>query len=1843
MTNTAKILTTIALVAASLSLTPSCSRFRTSDAPSTEFATFIKAYTGGVISDKSSIRIQFTSEIPDAQEGNQVKDELFSFSPAVKGDARWISSDMIEFVPQQGALKSGQTYRGSIRLDKLMKVGNRKMKRFPFSFMVAVKEADIEVDEIVIPASAPSTAIVSGHIALSDVLELEQVKTMVTAEYPGDSSFVDVIAGSDPTHFRFTVGGLARAEKDRTLKIALKPGNTGFTSRHTTQVVIPEEGAFRVLSSRLVEGKDPYICIQFTQPLTDVADNNGLITLSGVGRQYIQTADNIARIYYEGKQEGPVTLTVSDALTCTSGNRLGQEYNAEFNTDAIKPAVTIPLQGNILPDSRQLILPFKAVGLSAVDLRVIKIYENNVLAFLQDNTLSSESSLRRSGRLVYKRCIRLDTDPSKDLSKWQEFSVDLSGLFKQEPGAIYRIRLSFKQDYSLYGSDKAFGGKTASGKMVDLSVGDMTEDDIRVWDSPYPYYYDSDYDWDSYRWEDRDNPLTPSYYMVSERFPECNLMTTHLGITAKYAGGDMIWLSANDILTSKPVYGVDFEVYNYQLQVIGTGKTDSEGLEEIKVSGKPFAVVARRAGATSYLKVTDGEEKSLSRFDVGGKALQKGLKSYIYGERGVWRPGDTLHVTMIVSSKDEPLPDSHPAVMELYTPQGQFYGKQICGKALNGFYTYHVPTRAGDPTGIWNAYFKVGGATFHKSLRIESIKPNRLKINLDMGSKILQAGGKTPVSVSASWLTGPAASGLATTATMTLSPGGTFFDGFKGYVFTDPTAKFTRSEQSILNAKLDAGGKATLTVPMPVASDAPGMLSADIVCSVLEQGGDASFTTQTLPFSPFPAYVGIKMPQEGGDGTWLETDKDQHFKVAVVDCNGKRVKGHNLEYRIYKMKWSWWWESRAEELDSYVNGTGSEAVASGRIVSGASDNDIPFRVDYPDWGRYLIYVKDLDGGHACGGTFLVDWPAYRGRSAKTDPDALSMLTFSLDKESYEVGETATVFIPGSAKGRALVSLENATTVLARAWVDTRAGEDTRYSFKVTPEMAPNFYVHITLLQPHSHADNDLPVRLYGVQPVQVENKASHLSPVITLPAAVHPEETFTVKVNEQSGKPMTYTLAIVDEGLLDLTSFPTPDPWKAFYAREALGVKTWDLYDAVIGAYSGRFSPMFSIGGDESILIRPKKDNRFNPVVKYMGPFTLSSGSNSHQITLPMYIGSIRVMVVAGNKGAFGHAEKTIPVRSPLMVLSTLPRVLAEGESIQMPVNVFALEDDVKSASVSIKAEGPVKITGHSQTSVAFASPGDKLVRFPLEATGEGSAKITVTAKGGSHTATETITVPVRNPHPPVVTLKRATLDKEGSASLAYQAVGKEAKADLELTSFPAIHFDALFHFMDNYQYTCSEQIASKGITLLNIMDMLSEENAAKARNMIPGLLQELYTRQLADGGFAYWPGQSASDEWVSSMAGQFLIQASGKGFDVGGGVLAGWAKFQNRCALNFRQSDNRFLSDLQQAYRLYTLVLASKADNASMNRLKEKEHLSPQARTVLAGAYAAAGKKAIAKEMLGAGEQVFNDYPASNMTFGSSLRDKAMTVEALTLTDEIPAALDLAQEVAAAFANGSYSTQEAAFAASAMNRLAGKANTGALRADITLDGKTSQVGSPKTVYTQALPTGEGQVTVKNHSDGTVYASVIARGQVPAGEKVPAGANGLRLNVNYVTRTGTPVNPASLKQGTEFTAVIQVTSTSLAQDETSLALCAAIPSGWEMSPVAGAAVPASQNSFTYNDIRDDRSIWYFDLARGTSKTFKLHLRAAYEGTFVLPSITCESMYDARVYARTASSSVIVTR
>ncbi len=1811
------------------------------------FSEYISAFTSGTIPVQSCIRIELAKPAESVELNTEVNEKYFSMSPGIEGKTYWINNKTLEFRPDK-PLQNSQTYECKFYLSKIIKNLPSKYRDFNFEFQTITQELSVVVNGYE-PYTMTSLTwnFITGVVNTADVTDNNTLEKILKAAQNDKNLSITWMHDDIKNEHKFKIDSVIRSDKESTVKVSwnglpVKVKNTGEAI-----IKIPSIYDFSVIEAKATQGTQQYISIRFSDPLQANQDLTGLITLNNSADCTFEIDGMTIKVFPSTNQKGSLTVNIESGIKNAAGAKLKEKHSFEVLFENIKPGIKLIGKGSILPDSKGLILPFSAVNLKAVDLRIIKIFENNIGQFLQVNQLDGEYELKRAGRLILKKTIRLDAEKQIDFTHYNTFSIDLSTLIKQEPGAIYRVELSFLKKYSTYPCSDATEdhSRETMSSVTDINDKD-SENEIDYWDSPENNYENYDYEYGyNYNWQERDDPCKLSYYTGQNTKVSRNIIASNLGIIAKGASDNTLTVAVANIITTRPLGGIDIEVYNYQNQKIGTGKTDKDGICIIPLSNKPFLLIAKNGDERGYLRVDDGNALALSNFDVSGETIQKGLKGFIYGERGVWRPGDTIYLNFILEDKLKKLPANHPVVLEIYNPQGQLFKRIIKTAGINGFYLYKFSTSENDQTGNWMAYIKIGGTTFSKTLKIETIKPNRLKIQFNLNEEILK--GTFHANLNAKWLHGAPAKNMKASVAVTLFSTNTNFKGYNDFVFDDPLKKFQNDEKPIFEGLLDEKGNVDVKADLSAGNNAPGMLKANFLTRVFEPGGEFSIDRFTVPFSPYTSYVGVKPPKS--DWGYLYTDTNQVFEVATVSPEGLPVNKNNLEFKIYKLEWRWWWDSGNDNMANFVNNTYSKPVFETKVSTVNGKADVKYKINYPDWGRFLVHVTDPESGHSTGTVVYFDWPGWRGRADRGDGKGAAMLMFNSDKKSYVVGEKATITVPSTDGGRMLVSLESGSQVLNTFWVETQKKE-TKATFDITDKMTPNIFVNVSLIQPHAQVNNDLPIRLYGVIPIMVENAGTHLTPVISMPDVMEPEKPVLIKVSEKNNHPMTYTLEIVDDGLLDLTRFKTPDPWNSFYAKEALGVKTWDLYDDVIGSYSGKIESLFAIGGDEEIKGGVgRKANRFKPVVQVLGPFTLNSGSNTHQVTLPEYIGSVRVMVVAGDNDAFGKAEKTVPVKMPLMLLATLPRVLGPGETVSLPVSIFAMEKKIKNFSVEVVPNEFFNVTDEKSKTVYVNDIGEYDLAFQLKTSSrEGIGKVKVIAASGTFRSQYDIEINIRNPNLRIVKYFESVVESGKSSGISYSLIGTAGtnSAKLEVSSVPPIDLSRRLDYLIHYPYGCVEQTTSSAFPQL-FLDKLVQLNPGEMKdkdNNIKNAIQRLNSMLVYSGGFAYWPGEQTANEWGTSYAGHFLLEAESRGYAIPGEMKRNWLGYQQRMARNWRSSYKYntyeiFDDELTQAYRLYTLAVAKQPDMGAMNRMKEITNLTNSASWRLAAAYALTGQADVAKNILAHLSSDIKLYGRFNSTFGSEERDMAMMLETLTLMGNKTEAFKFVKKVSAALSGKRWlSTQTTAYSLLAISKFLESEKTSQ---EIQFSYNTANK-QPVKVDTH-VPivqinlgnkiAGDDKAAINNTGKGVLFARVTTSG-IPAVETNDPFENNLKISVAFRNLKGENIDVSRLEQGTDF--VLDITVKNMySSDVTNMVLKQVVASGWEIGNDRmdkEEISSASAKEFTYQDIRDDRVLTFFNLMNNESKTFRIRLTAAYAGRYYLPGTLCEAMYEPGVNA-----------
>lgn len=1849
---------------------------------SEEYQHYISAYTAGIISRSSDVRINFASEMTTRDDFDaEATKSAISFSPSMKGQFVWENATTIRFKPDEW-LPQNQKIKATVDLKAFFPDIPEKLRSLSFAFKAIEQQLELVTEKLKTPNEEDLCDLaLSGVFYTADVAKMEEVQNALTPKQDGNSKLaIEWTHMNDHRTHKFEIRNIRcnDGEEDGQLFLHWDGKSLGVDKKGIDTVAIPGK-VFKVMSAKTYQAleEDPYISIQFSQPVdqwqsvivpnNNIPINNSQPQIAPDVSNFIQiqyadgrsTSSNDFNLMVEGNEircyarngmTGNFVVNIDKKLKSVSNNQLIGNLSFSVKIEELKPAIRLVGNGVVVPENDGLIFPFEAVSLKAVDVEIFKVYENNVLQFLQSNNLTEEH-MRYVGRIISQKRVNLEElNPQARTNSWTRYALKLDDLIEKEPGAIYQVRIGFRKVYASYScvNDENFRMKET------VSEYKPNEESLEYQSlfNRYSYY--------SYDYSRRDDPCADDYYTRS-KFIKRNVLASNLGIIAKRGRNQELFVAVTDLLTTKPIAGAEVKIYDQVNQQIGIAQTGMDGTLRLASKQRPYTLVASHNNQKGYLKIQPGNGLSLSRFQTGGsrEADFKGVKGTLYGERGVWRPGDSLYLTVVLESKYSKLPSNYPLEFSLENPRGQKVYQRTAGKHLNGVYSFRIATTADAPTGNWRAEVKAGGLWFDQVIKIETVKPNRLKIKLDLGKdELLAIDREFNAKLQVNWLHGAAAKNLKTRIKAKLNPLNTVFEGFEDYEFDDPSRDRYQSDNfTLFEGDLDGKGMAEVNGKLKLEAMPAGKLRANFNIRAFEKGGNFSVDNFSLPFSPYNAYAGIALPKGKYGRKELKVDEKSMIDFVVLDEAGKPAPNRKVRIGLYRLDWRWWWDDDGENLSRFNSSYHKEALQSAELQTDANGK-LKWEVAPENWGRYMIRICDDESGHCSGDFFYAGNPW--DDSDFGGKQAASMLVFNANKNTFETGEEVELTIPTGNTGRVLVSLENGRGVLDHFWVDNKDAVDgvKKVSFKTTSAMSPTVYAHVTLIQPHASTENDLPIRSYGVIPIRVENPETKLKPVLAMPDKLTPASTVNLTVKEETGKPMTYTIAMVDEGLLDLTRFTTPDLWSHFYKKEALGVESWDIYDYVLGAHAVQLDHIVSIGGGSAVnAASAKKAERFKPMVRFLGPFELKKGATAkHQIDIPNYIGSVRTMVVAAQDAAYGSTEKTTPVRKPLMTLATVPRVLSPGEKLALPVTVFAMEDFVKEVKVEVESNDLLKVKGEASKTIQFKEIGDEVLFFDLEVSEQiGIAKLKVRVSSGKETATYEVEVDVRNPNPFLAKTESKVLDPNEKWSIKALAVGMKGtnSGTLELSNLPPMNLMERLKYLLRYPYGCIEQTTSSVFPQLyvgNLLPLPNDKLQEIDKNVKAGL-KRLREFQTPTGGFSYWPGDSEASEWGSNYAGHFLLEAQAQGYAVPMELLDNWKKYQRSLARVWQLNPGRYRSQsaiMMQAYRLYTLALAKAPEIGAMNRLLEIGDLPIAAQWRLAAAYSLSGNPQIAERIVAKIPTEVKEYEEMSYTFGSALRDEAMILESLVLMGKRKEGANLVIRLAEKLGEDRwYSTQTTAYTLMAIAKFAGKDSAGKIAKYACQIGDSKQDGSlnQKPIVQHSIDLNsqtEEALLIENTGETVLFARLLSEGQPLQGDPTEV-SNNLHLSVKYEDLEGNVIDPKAIAQGTDFIAIVEVSNPGQRGRYEELALNQVFPSGWEIINYRmNAAFASGKMSFAdYQDIRDDRIYTFFDLPAGKKVTYRYYLNAAYEGRFYMPNQSCEAMYDHSIYANKAGSWVEV--
>lgn len=1767
---------------------------------SEEVAAIIGQATAGTILPGAKIEVVFNDDIVEEAALNKEIDNPFSFSPSISGKVYWSTSSRLIFEPSK-PLPSRVNYSGKVDLKKLD--SSFEVEDFSMKFYVEGRElvsfnAEVELQN----PSNPKQLVYRGKVAFSQSTPLEKVQESATFS----SLDLNWNQESEKT-FSFVSGTITRQSSAEDYEFSLNAKTLDLSEDlDRTVKVVPLQQMQMISIDKNEEGKTPQLMLRFSDQLDSDQDLSGFISVEPEIDFKTQKLGKFLVLSGDFKFGNQYIININQGLKSKWGTKSDKKVSEIVVFSNIQPQVQFSGSGIFMPTSNDKKLQFLTTNLKRVHVEIKKVFNNNIDQFFRREQLNSSkdrnvefrnSYVTSVGAIIYNQTLEIGDEKNE----WLLHNLALDKVFEEYSNGLYLVRVNFNPQ--------------------DVLV-PIAKDELNYIQQKGQIY----------------KPITIS----------------DIGVIAKYAN-DRYQVFTTDLKTGAPLSGVRVTVPRNNNSTSGT--TNERGVVTVNGYRNQY-IKAEKNGQISIIKPNEMRWNK-SGFDVGGISSQDlKTRGYIYTERGVYRPGDSLNLSCIIrystGSKN-----NVPAYLKVFNPDGTMVYEETQKGVSDSFYNFKLGTDINAPTGNWNVQINVGNKYFHHNLKIETVVANRLKVKVTPALKtILPENKRLELEVESKFLFGASASGLPYETEVQIFDVRQAFPKFRQFTFTNQFVEFQEIKAKISSGNLDENGLAKVIWNIPNLSQAPSPLKAKITATVQEDGGRPNDTWTFVDINPFTHYVGIQ-----NTDSYMKLNSKSEIPIVVVDHTGKEVGGRELVYRIYRNDSYWWYQ-----YDNYRNfrlkyktDQHTYLIEEGTITSGKPYAQLPFQPRQK--GQYLIEVQDaVTQGHVSS-IFVSAYPY--GGIPSGDQNA-GTLTLKTKQETYNVGEEATISFPSPGQGNILLTIEKGNRILSSKWIKPTTGEDDMVvPLSITRDMAPNVYATVTVLQTHSQTVNDRPIRMFGILPIKVIDPSTIEELVIDMPDDLGPKEKFEININTVSGNPTQFTIAVVDEGLLDLTNFRTPNPWKEFFKKIRLGVDTYDLFAFVIGANAGDVFKTFSIGGGgdyrESQVDPFERKKRFKPVSMFKGPLmTDGNGRATVSFEMPNYVGSVRVMVVSASDNKYGTSEKAVPVRSDLIVLPTIPRALKPGDEFEIPVNVFATKEKLGEVALTIETEGPIDIIGTSSHRHMFVDESDQMFYFKAKVKSAiGQSKITIRANGKGTESVFEADVPV-SPSAARVYAKEEKIIKAGetiSFDLPKLGLDGTNNARINLAVFPNMDFIHRLQWLIRYPYGCIEQTTSSVFPQLALRNILEDDEklSAEIDNNINAGIARLRTFQLSDGGFSYWPGGEQASSWGSNYAGQFLIEARNQGYVVPDAMYNGITKYLEREA---RKSSNDKKWLMTRVNRCLVLAIANKAPLSEMNLLKQNHYdeLNSTQKWQLVTAYKLAGALDKVQDEIANIPTEVDDYTEFGHTYGSRNRDLGIILRCLVILEKEEEAALMAKYIAEVLSGRNwYSTQAVGQMLLGIGSYFDYAGikTGD---DLIIEGQVTLANGEKreiksvNKYSQYINEGYGsKISLKLNSDVDVeqlYATLTSNG-VPLVDQSKDENKNIELTIDWFNEDGENININSVKQGDTFYGRYRVFNSSVVPRIDEVALVQLLPSGWEIenTRLSGEILPDWTNSFTtgqeeYLDIRDDRIMWFFDLAK-RPLDFVVKINAITKGSYQLPGARCEAMYNNDYVATKEARQVLV--
>lgn len=1769
----------------------------------------------GEIPTESNLTFYLSANLaPDSVFGTWDKTSYIAFDPPVSGEFRWTGANVLEFSPSQ-PWQPGTDYRAT--LQEAVRQFDPESRTLATDHAWSFNTPDVALRSVNVFWTKPEGAtqpVLEANLGFNypvesaAVLNLLSVKTGVKAAK--NAVGVQGLPVSQSNEIPLRLDALPEEAGELVFELAAglmaKGGNRRGEKPFSISTAVPDRSRLQVLEfAAQHDGTRGMIRVVFNQNLVaDPALKAGILLnptaafkLDFKGNELLLESSVFAL-------EDAYTLTIPSQLKGELGGEMAEPYRHAFSFGQLRPEVRfVSSKGQYLSSRGPRNLAVAIHSVAEVEVTVVKVFENNIQAFLRqgkdyDGYYDWEGDEEYYGYQYY------ETEPfGEEIWRKTYRTKDLP-----ESGPVRLLQLDF-------------------------------QDKLPRFHGVYVVKVSS----------------TDKQYLTDTRV----VSVSDLGLVAKVTPGQ-VTVFAHSLKTAKPIAGLEVVFFSTHNQLMHQAKTDADGVavwEAPESGGNGFEVgmVSASGGSDYNFLAFNQSGVDASRYDVGGVRTESMVyDAYLYGERDLYRPGETAHFAAVLRDwKDWDRPGPLPVQIRFRQPDGRLW--KTVRQALDdeGSLAVTLPLAPSAPTGPWSADLFTGNDVFLTSFRfsVEEFVPDRMRINTALGAERYLPGDSLTGSLQALHFYGPPAAGRKWEADISLDRENIVFDGWPGWNFDPRQSMRERYTESGLT---DASGIGLLGLTLPETEEV-GLISGKVRWTVFDETGRAVYGSNTFRLQTQPLHYGI-----GPSPEYCATRSPLRIGLAVVNTDGM-AQSRQVDVEVIKVDWEsnmvrqgnqYRYESR--EVERPVS---REEVA----VSGAKSS---FVFVPKQSGKYLMRIRKP------GSKSYVERSFYAYGSGDTDYRSFEVnnegqVDISTDKPSYQVGETAEILFKTPFEGRLVVTLER-DRVHQKFFLQT-SNRTASLQIKLPGEWLPTAYISATLIRPGDGPSMPLTVA-HGFLPLAIEDAVHRLPVTIKVPGDSRSRRTVTATVKTTPGAYLT--IAAVDQGILQISGMEDPDPYVYFFRKRALEVQSYDLYGQL---FPDLFASGGLTGGDGGYELAARSSpitaERFKLISHWSGIVKADAGGNAKfSVDLPEFSGELHWMVAAWKGSAFGAASSATTVADPLVLASALPRFLSPGDEVDMAVMVANTTDGKAQGKVSIKTEGALEIVGTREQSFVAEAHRETSVRFRVRAgKAMGTGSVRVVASGLGEQFEQVTELAVR----PASGLQH--LIQEGQVAGGTQ-VSLVAPSTFDVVTgtrltvgrSPALALTGDLDYLIQYPYGCMEQIISTAFPQLYLGELAgrrvaeaggdgsgltSGNNGAGASGpggsaaAIREAIARIQSQQISNGGLTYWQGVGEAQWWVSAYAAHFLHEAKKAGYSVDAIVqnkLLGFLKTKVRQRETFlyryNVNQSREVAVKEIAYSLYVLALAGEADISTMNYYKSHpDWLALDSKYLLASCYGLAGDREQFDRLLPRDFLGEESLPAFSGSFHSAIRDRALALNALLqIQPDHPQVGPLARFLSEQLNTARWlNTQERAFSLIALGKIAQR-NAGSTATGIVyVNGREVARIAEKEWSMESDVLQDGEIRLEVSGKGNLYYVMDQKGYATDGRYAQEDRF-LKVRKRFLDRNGVPVtNLLNLRQNDLLVVEIELKSPAGVVVE-NVAITDLLPAGLEientrlrgmknMEWIKGASVP------DYLDVRDDR-INFFTDAQGETQRFYYMVRAVSPGRFQMGPVQADAMYNGQYHS-----------